>query len=159
MKKITFIDIAIILVVVAIVFGAYYYLSSEKIIHTGDDDATYSYQLRISRVEKNIVDEINKNDVIFDSAKLIEIGKISNVEVKPHADVYADTINGGYTKQVNEELFDIVITVESANASLKDGTVYVNNYELFIGKNCFVRGDNFANSATVVAMGEWGAEK
>ena len=147
------------LLVVVVILGAYYYLSNEKIIHTGDNNATYSYQLRFSRVEKNIVDEINVNDVIFDSAKLIEIGKITSVETKQHADIYPDTINGGYTKQTAENLYDVVITVESANASFKDGTVYVNNYELFIGKSCYVRGDNFASTVTVIAMDEWGAEK
>lgn len=159
MKKITFIDIAIILLVVAIIAGGYFYLSSQKIIHTGENNATYSYQLRISRVEQNFIDEINEGDVIFDSAKLIEIGKITSVDSTPHEDVYADTINGGYRKQKNEELFDVVITVESANASFKDGTVYVNNYELYIGKSCFIRGNNFAQSATVITMDEWGTEK
>ncbi len=159
MKKFTFIDVVIVLVVVAVILGGYYYLSSEQIIHTGDDNATYTYQLRISRIEKNVVDEITENDVIFDSAKLIEIGKIIDVDEKPHADIYADTINGGYFKQTDENFYDVIITVESANASLKDGTVYVNNYELFIGKSCFVRGDNFANTAVVVAMDEWEAKK
>ena len=159
MKRITVVDIAIVLLVIAVLLGGYYYLSSQRIIQSGDSDDSYTFDLCISGIEKNVVDEIQEGDVVFDSTKLIELGVIKNIKVSELTDIYPDVVEGGYKTQTVDHLYRVIITVGTKNASNNNGIIYVNNYELFIGKTCYIRGNNFAGSASVWGMGEWEAEQ
>ena len=62
MKKFTFIDVIIVLIIVGVIVGGFYYLSSKNIIQTsqGADEITFDFW--IPGLEENIVNEINEGD-------------------------------------------------------------------------------------------------
>ena len=149
MKKITFIDIMIVVVIIGVIVGGFYYLSSKNIIQTSGDADAITFDFCVSGLEENIADEINVGDVVYDSAKKIELGKITDVTKTKEEDVYPDNVNGGYHKKVVDNRYRVIFTVSTEKASYEDNILKVNNYEVYLGKSCYVKGQNFALSAVV----------
>lgn len=152
-KKITFVDVVIVVLVIAILSGCGYYLFSKKIIETNSDGTGFGYTLRIANVKENVVKQIQVGDHIVDSTKLIEIGTIDNVEVKPYVENFADTENGRFVSREVPGKYEVMIHVTTDDAVINENSVMVNNYELYYGKTVYVRGNNFASQSVV-----WGLD-
>ncbi|MBQ2966990.1 MAG: DUF4330 domain-containing protein [Clostridia bacterium] len=149
MKKFTFVDFAIVLVVIAVIAGGFFYLNSQNIIRTTGQEHETTFDFCVLGVEEHVADEINVGDMVYDSAKKIELGKIVRVDKQVHEDMYPDTQNGGYYKQKVDNRYSVILTVSTPDASYENGVLSVNNYELYLGKGCYIKGQNFALSSTV----------
>lgn len=151
-KKFTFVDVLIVLLIIAVLGGGYYYLTSKNIIKTDVKGNSFGYTLCISNIPKEVADEFNVEDMVYDSTKQIEIGKIDNVKVEPYEDVFTDTVKGQYVYQTVPDKYRVLIHVVSDDAVVTDNSVVVNNYELFYGKTCYIKGNNFACTSVVWGM-------
>ena len=156
MKKVNFIDVLIVIAVLLVCFvvGAYFVNlagGGEKL--TGAD--TITYQLRIKETRDDVVKEIQKNPgKIFNSDKDLYIGDIKEVEVKDSIIYSADDNNGELVKTTIPERYDVYLTVE-AKGSYTDGKgAVVNSIELFAGKTCNIKGQNYAAVSTVMSIEE-----
>lgn len=152
-KKITFVDVIIVVLVICILLGCGYYLFSKKIIETKSEGTGFGYTLRLANVKKDVVDQIQEGDQIVDSTKLIGIGTIDSVSVNPYTENFADTQNGRYITTKVPEKYEVIIHVTTDNAVINESSVMVNNYELYYGKTAYIRGNNFASQAVV-----WGLD-
>ena len=149
MKKFSFIDVLIVLVIVAVIAGGFWYLSSKNIIQSSQNTNEVTFDMCVTGLEENVANEINEGDVVYDSAKKIKLGTITNVEKKNESDIYPDNINGGYKKQTVKNRYRVIFTVLTNDGYFEDGILKVNNYELYLGKSCYVKGQNFALSSVV----------
>ncbi len=152
-KKFTLVDALIVLAVICVLAGGYYYLRSNNIIKTKVQGGAFGYTLCVSNVPQEVADEFDVGDVVYDSTKQIEIGKIGAVDVTPYEDVFLDETTGNYTRYVVPKKFRILIHVTTNDAVITDTNISVNNYELFYGKTCYIRGENFACTSVV-----WGLD-
>ncbi len=152
-KKITFVDVIIIVLVISIILGCGYYLFSKKIIETKSEGTGFRYTLRLSDIKKEVADQIDVGDKIVDSTKLIEIGTVDKVTVNPYKEVQEDKQNGVFvTREIPGE-YEVLIHVITDDAVVTATSVTVNNYELYYGKTAYIRGNNFASQAVV-----WGLD-
>lgn len=152
-KKFTFVDAAIILVVLCVLLGAAYYLTSKSIIKTSVKGEKFGYTLCVSNVREEVANQFKEGGKVFDATKQIEIGTIDKVETVPHEDIFLNSKDGEYIKESIPERYKVFIHVQADDAVVTDSTVTVNNYELYYGKTCYIRGDNFACTSVV-----WGLD-
>ena len=152
-KKFTFVDAAIVLVVLCVVLGAAYYLTSKSIIKTSVKGEEFGYTLCVSNVREEVADQFKEGGKVFDATKQIEIGTIDKVHVEPYEDIFLNSKDGEYVKEQIPERYRVMIHVVSDDAVVTDSTVTVNNYELYYGKTCYIRGNNFACTSVV-----WGLD-
>ena len=152
-KKFTFVDAAIILVVLCVVLGAAYYLTSKSIIKISVKGEEFGYTLCVSNVREEVANQFKEGGKVFDATKQIEIGTIDSVKVVPHEDVFLNSEDGEYVKEQIHERYRVMIHVTSNDAVVTDSSVTVNNYELYYGKTCYIRGNNFACSSVL-----WGLD-
>ncbi|MBR4030866.1 MAG: DUF4330 family protein, partial [Clostridia bacterium] len=61
-KKITFIDVVIVLLIVCVFAGCFYYLFSKKIVQTNKEGNKFGYTLRLSDIEKEVADQVDVGD-------------------------------------------------------------------------------------------------
>lgn len=153
MKKITFIDVVIVLLIVCIFVGCFYYLFSKKIVQTNKEGNKFGYTLRLSDIKKEVADQIDVGDKIVDSTKLIEIGTVDKVTVNPYKEVREDIQNGTFVTREIPDKYEVLIHVATDDAVVTENSVTVNNYELYYGKTAYIRGDNFASQSVV-----WGLD-
>lgn len=153
MKKITFIDIVIVLLIVCVFVGCFYYVFSKKIVQTTKEGNEFGYTLRLSDVRKEVADQIDVGDKIVDSTKLIEIGTVDKVTVNPYKEVQEDIQNGNFVTREIPGKYEVLIHVATDDAVVTGNSVTVNNYELYYGKTAYIRGDNFASQSVV-----WGLD-
>ncbi len=152
-KKITFVDVIIVVLVICIILGCGYYLFSKKIIETKTEGSGFGYTLRFSNIKEEVAEQFDVGDQIVDSTKLIEIGTIDNVTVNPYKEVQEDKTNGEFVTREIPGKYEVLIHVVTDDAVVTKNSVTVNNYELYYGKTAFVRGDNFASQCVV-----WGLD-
>ena len=131
--KISFIDVVVLLAVIAVVLTVL--LKPEVIVSTtGATDTTpVSYTIVARDIRRNIAETFLPGDTLFTEGG-VAIGKITDVK-NEQAKLITQLVDGTYIEAVVESKVDAYITV-LADCSHSNGRYYANRtFELFVNQN------------------------
>ncbi len=161
MKKIRWIDILIIVFVIAIAVVFF--------LRRGDDNySKFKGGVDIDLVDMSLtyetkgirgfsVDSIELGDVIFDDDSGTKLGVVTAINVKPSKEVMVKN-NGEAVSAIREEYFDLYVTInskvyESENKFLANG-----NFDLKLNSNIKLVSKRLLLNARLVNFGEYSEE-
>ena len=151
-SRFNFIDVIIIVLILAITAALVYLFVYKKSASSSVGEKTVVYTLKISGVNADYLSMIKENDVLLDSSTGTELGTVSKVVSKPTlyiGDTVIDDGNGGKTVAHSEydNLFDLYVTL-SVTASVDErGIAYIGSNRILVGSPFYVRRDAFAKKA------------
>ncbi len=145
-KKFNFVDVLIVLFVLAIAVGGIKVLSGkEGNVTTAVKDV--SFTVEVAKSDKTFADAIKIGDDIYDSKKGGYYGKVTNVDVKPAKAIGANTTEGKYVMSEFEGKYNVYITVSGTPTTVTDGNI------MFAGQKVKVGEEMFLKSAAYVGYG------
>lgn len=147
---INFIDIVLIIVVVAIIVAGVYFLSHLTGAKDTGDNVTLTYKIEVSNVDEEISTAPAVGDVVVDQVSKSELGKIIAVEREPMTIELTDYIGGEMKKAEVPGKFKVILTCESPAASTGE-KVTINSHRMGVGTGVSFRSKNFSGNGVCVA--------
>ena len=157
--KVSILDIVIAVVLIAVVAVAVVISNPAEAV-SGDASASgnLTFVVELSRKEAGYESNVVVGEKVYDNLKGIYLGTITDVKVEPYKVISADLENKIYREDEVDGLISVYITVD-ANAERSDMTTLVNDVEIAVGKELFVRSGQFASSGYCVKMDFNGGEQ
>lgn len=148
-KKLTFIDIIIVLCIILVVAFA-----AVKVIGSNNKATkTINYTVLVSdHVPEVAQTVIPAEDILLDPSQEV-YGKVVNVELKPSERYLFNSLSGQFVKQSTEERVDIYITVEAPVIEDEYGFCVGSKY-LRVGDVQGISGPGYAVTGYIIDIGE-----
>ena len=130
--KINAIDLVVVILVVALGFGAY---STFGVMDTTSATAAtqpVSYVVKIERVRNTSLDNVFSGDILYDETSGNAIGTITAVNSQP-SQMVMDCPDGTVKLADVENRIDLYLTVEADAVVNESGTFVNKTYELLVG--------------------------
>lgn len=135
--KLSILDIAVVLVIVLAIGGVY--ISKSKTIKISKP-TTVVYTAELIDLSKDIADGIKPGDILNDSAKNTDLGKIIEVvEKKPYELINENKQNGSYVKAVVPNRYVAKVVIENNAATVKKDETMISDFDIKVGKTINVR--------------------
>ena len=151
-KRFNFVDVILLVVILAIIGGVVYaYLSPvTKQLFAKTYKVTYTLKVQNVRLEFN--NKIKADDKVVETETLKEIGTVTNVVYT--ASKFVGTDASGKTVTNNyPDMYDATITVK-ADAEMPSGMYTVNTYSIMAGKTIPFRVPGFTGEALCLSISE-----
>lgn len=151
-KKINFIDILIILVVVLVVSFVVKYFStnSEKAYNV----PTVSYVIELKSLQQEYVDVFKEGDEIKDGVKGGYLGKVTKVEIKDNVETREDTLEGNFIQTSFENKKDVYLTIEGTPTTYTDTEILFATQEIKIGKIMHIKAKDYVGHGYIVGIND-----
>lgn len=147
---INFIDIAIIVVAIAILAAGIYFINHLSAARGAGENVRISYQLEISDVPEEISTAAVVGDVLIEANSKSEIGTITAVECVP----MTEQITNYETKEMRTAevpgKFNVILTVEAPALSTAE-KLTVDSHRIAIGSGIQFRSKNFSGRGVCVS--------
>lgn len=148
------IDVLVILMIAALVFGiVYFILMQTGALSKESEEKTVVYTLRLSGIDKEYAQKIEKGSTAQNSSTFASIGTITDIKTKETLVYGNDAVKSGdnYTVRsaANEDKLDVYITLTSVCTVDARGIVYVAGQRISVGTKIYFRNGNFAAEAFV----------
>ncbi|MBE7037502.1 MAG: DUF4330 family protein [Ruminococcaceae bacterium] len=151
-KKINFIDILIVLVVVAVLlFVVKYFSTSSK---EANNVPKVSYVIELKSLQSEYLDVFKEGDDIKDGVKGGYLGKVTKVEIKDNVEIREDTLNASFVKTSFENKKDVYLTVEGIPTTYNDSEILFATQEIKIGKLLHIKAKNYVGHGYVVGVND-----
>ncbi len=150
MKKFNFIDVVIILLVLAILTVGWLFFNKES---TNSNTVEFSYDILLKEIPFETVNSIQKNSDIFDGVKIINIGAIKDFSYKTSQYYEYSEEKGEYVYTSVPDMYDVTIKVV-ANGINSELAHFVNDYEIYVGKSVDVKSLGFVGHGVIVAVSD-----
>ena len=111
-----------------------------------------AFTLEIKTADKNLVELIKENDVIYNSKNKSTYGKIKNVKVVPATEITADINSGEYQMNTYDDKFDIYIDIVGNADSITDKHITIAEEKLKIGSLTHVSSKDYVASGYIVEI-------
>ncbi|MBQ9280050.1 MAG: DUF4330 family protein [Clostridia bacterium] len=149
-KRINWLDIIIILVLLIVAIAGYSYLKRDNVDISPNTEKVV-YQIRTNECLANVYDYIEEGSVLRDSIKNYNIGTIvaKDYEKSKRYSVSQDTREIVETEL--EDKIDIILTVE-ANATVTDKKISVGEYPLKVGNEAYIKGKGYAAGGYIISI-------
>ncbi len=131
--KINIIDVAVILVAIAVVIGVFVRFTggAGKIVK---ETKKIEYVVQISGVRGYTVDALEKKGLVTDKKYAAVVGEITNVEKEPA--IHESTMANGEIKKVSlPEKYDCMVTITTDGKESDNGYFNNNNDEISVGRD------------------------
>lgn len=112
MKKINIIDIAVVVLILALVVFAYLKFGVYEHTKTDAEMNKIQFSIKISEVRSYTGEAFKVGDTLYDSQTKLAIGTITNVEMITSR-INSETTDGRIIYVENPERYDVTITVET----------------------------------------------
>lgn len=146
-KKITFIDILIVLVVVFAAIFVFAKLSGT----VGASTKTVSYTVRVTSVLPEVADSMVPDDKVLLDAKDNAYGRVTNVTVTASEDTYFNQQSEKYVSSKTEGRKDAVLTVE-AEATVNDWGYQIGQQHIRIGEKQNISATTYVASGYIIGV-------
>lgn len=144
---INIIDLSIVILIVALVFGGIYKIksiNSIKISDLKDIEVTVGFE----EEPKGLVDAIKNGDILEDSVRGIVIGEIVSKDIKNHSELVIDKDGKVSYKEIPDS-YDGEIVLKG-KAMVDENGVIVETRQLYIGTDIRLKSNIYVFSSKVV---------
>lgn len=152
------IDVFVILLIAALVFGIVYFI----LIQTGrlensGDEKNVVYTLRISGVDEKYIDSIKNGSTAENSSTFSTLGTIIGVRTEKSLFYGNDAVKkgDGYEIRSSEyaDRYDVYVTISAKGVIDARGILYINGQRITVGTLLYFRSGNFAADSYVTEFG------
>lgn len=145
--KINIIDLTLILLIGALIAGGAYKLSNLRNVST-ENQEPISVTIEIEEGQKGLADAIKKGDILFDSVRGAQFGKITDKTVRVHKELVVNQDGTVEYKEIPGS-FDVEIEIDSM-AIIDDMGFLVATRPLYIGSEIRLKSNLYVFSCKVM---------
>lgn len=148
MKKFNWIDGLIVLLVIAVAAGGYWYLN-----HKGkaslEKSSKIEFTVEVSKVPLAVAEAYHIGDEVTFGTKNVDTGVISKVEILPHSE---EMTNSGSVKLVPmESFYNANVTIKTVGR-VTDEAMQSSQEVLNVGTNMIFHGKGFAGKGFIIGL-------
>lgn len=145
--KINIIDLVLVLVVGVLIAGGVYKFSNMQNIST-EDQKKISVSIELEGEKKGLVDAIKDGDILLDSVRGTEFGKVIGKTIKPHLEM---VVNKDGTVEYREipGNFDAEVKIDAMAIIDEDG-ILVGTKPLYIGSEIRLKSNLYVFTCKVL---------
>lgn len=146
--KVNIIDLVIIIVVIMIIGGGIYKFSTLDNILSSDDLQEISLTMEIPEVRDGLFKSIKEGDILYDSVRGSEFGKVESKSFKTHKELVVN--QEGIVKYTEiPGLYDIEIQVKSLS-NITDNGIIIGTTPIYIGSSIRIRSSLYVFTSDVL---------
>ena len=147
-----FIDVGIILVIVAILVVFGFYATGKWQDNNKNNASELTYTLEVSNVDKDVAKMFRVGDKLRDSRKDTSVGAIVKVDgIKPYTVPAENAKDGTFIESQKPDKYTVTLEVKSAYES--SGTALkIDDVDIKVGSNLIVKGNGYAAGALIVGV-------
>lgn len=134
MKKINIIDIAIVVLILALVLASYLKFGVYEHTKTSAEMSKIEYSIKIFDVRNYTGDAFKVGDTVFDSQTKLAIGKVTNIETE-NSKSNRETSDGRIVYAENKNRYNVIITIEAEGIENDKGFFVDRSVELKVGSD------------------------
>lgn len=153
-KKIAFgfVDVLIILAVVAVLVVFSFYATGKWEDNNGGTTQTMTYTVEVSNVDESVAQQFKVGDALRDSRKDTAIGTITKIDgVTPYETPSANEEDGTFVLGQKPGKYTVTFEVESGY-QLANNSVTIGDVEIKVGTSLIVKGNGYAADALVLGV-------
>jgi len=147
-KGLNLLDILIIIVVAAVIGGGWY-LYSQYTAASQLNKHVVEYKVELKGVDQAFVNAVAKGDLLRESVKGNNLGKVADMTSAPASNINTDFLNGKYVEVPVPDKYDMILTIYS-EAAMSDRSITVGGLEIKIGQKLFVKGKGYAREGYIL---------
>lgn len=146
-KKITFIDILIVLAVVLVAVFVFSKFSGSD----GASKKTVTYTVLVTSVMPEVAEGMTPDDRVLLDAKDNAYGRVTNVSIAPSEDSYLNQQTEKYVISKLEERKDVVLTIE-ADATVNDWGYEIGQQNIRIGEKQNISATKYVATGYIIGV-------
>ena len=146
--KINFFDIVIILIVVCVGAGVYFFTHKSPAAET----KKLTYVVELNKTTPGLEDYIRIGDDLTENTKNYNMGKVVDVETVPYSKITPDYENNAYVDSVDPYYSTVLITVEADVTETASSYAVDGQYVVRAGTEVFVKGEGYAGEGYIVKI-------
>jgi hypothetical protein len=152
--RFNFIDVLIILIILAVVGAAVYLIASENAAQRRAENANIEFTVRISSVDAEYLSSITEGQTVKDSETGAVLGTIRSVRTE-NAKYYGNTAvpsESGYTISTSEyeDKYDVYVTISAYAKEDERGIYSVGSTRVLVGSAVYFKVPSFASVSYIV---------
>ncbi|MCI5969787.1 MAG: DUF4330 domain-containing protein [Clostridia bacterium] len=149
-KKISLIDILIILVIaLCLVFVVKYFSTNSKKAYNVPE---VSYVVELKSLDEKNLDVFKVGDKIIDGVKGGYLGNVTKVEIKDNVETREDTENGRFIQSSFENRKDVYLTISGVPTTYTDDEILFATQEIKIGKQLHMKSKNYVGHGYIISV-------
>lgn len=153
--KFNYVDVIIILAVVALFAFGYRFITKSSVRTAGMPDVIFTFE--VTNVEKDYKDNFSIGDELFDAVKGEALGTVVNVEAVPATTVLEDRSEGKFVMGEYEDRETVQITVKGTATSY--GTdIMIGKQKIKIGEMVYAKKAGCVGRGYIIKMNVGEAE-
>ncbi|MBQ7976290.1 MAG: DUF4330 domain-containing protein [Clostridia bacterium] len=146
-KKITFIDILIVLAVVLVAAFLLFKVSGTS----GSHKKTVTYTVMVTNILPEVADGMVPDDRVLLDSKDNAYGRVTNVSVMPSEDSHINLQTEKYVTNKIEDRKDVILTVE-AEATVNDWGYQIGQQHIRIGEAQNISATSYVASGYIIGV-------
>ena len=151
-KKLSIIDILIILIaVVCVVFAVKYFTANSKKAYNVPE---VSYVVELKSLSDEYLDVFKEGDKITDGVKGGYLGSVKKVEIKDNVETREDTENGRFVQSSFENRKDVYLTISGVPTTYTDDEILFATQEIKIGKQLHMKSINYVGHGYIISVND-----
>jgi hypothetical protein len=115
------------------------------------DVKNISFVIELARRDEGFSSNVVQGEVVFDTERGSELGKVIGVTEVPYEIEAEDKINERYLSTQVPGYSYVYVEIE-ARANITDGRTTVGDYEIMVGKESHIRSKGFAGGGHIVKI-------
>lgn len=148
--KISIMDILLTALVIVVMFALNEFAAPQS-VKAGPNDTKIRYTVELYRKDRDFSKNVKIGEILYDSEKGYEIGKIADVYELPYREDSPDFENKVYKRAEVDGISNVYVVVE-ATAQITDVSTNVGQYQVMVGKEAFVKSKSFAAGGYIVII-------
>lgn len=141
-KKFNAVDLVIVVLVIAIAAGGFFAI---KMFSEKSEEQTKIIVLETKKKKESFCEIIKPGETAFDGVQNTELGKITDVQVKPAVEDIISVVDGSITNAIVPNRYDVYITIEVPESS-----------EVAVGKQFWIETKTFKCDGYIVKVDDNG---
>ena len=151
MKKFGFVDIIIVLLVVALCIAGYSIISDKEGTSTANiTDVEFTVELKQLTEEEAAL--FQNGDDVYDSLKGGYFGKVVDVKKNSAKSVAANTADGTYSIEEYPDRYDVYVTVHGTPTSVTEGNIMFASQKVKVGTRMYIKSKNYVGIGYAVGV-------
>lgn len=149
-KKLSIIDILIVLIAAAcVIFAIKYFSTNSKKAYNVPE---VSYVVELKSLSDEYLDVFKEGDRVTDGVKGGYLGNVTKVEIKDNVETREDTEKGCFVQTSFENRKDVYLTISGVPTTYNDDEILFATQEIKIGKQLHMKSKNYVGHGYIVSV-------